>query len=96
METKVKTTITIPKDLLNEVDVFAKDFRSRSEFVETALRDLVERKKKQQKPKLTGDEEIEILNRIAIEQREEILENLEYQVDIWNEEIFTELKNQPE
>lgn len=96
METKVKTTVTIPKDLLNEVDIFAKEFRNRSEFVETALRDLVERKKKQQKPKLTRKEEITILNRIAVEQREEILENLEFQADIWNEEIFTELKNQPE
>ncbi len=96
MNTKVKTTITIPKDLLNEVDIFAKDYRSRSEFVETALRDLVERKRRQQKPKLTQEEEIAILNRIADEQREEILETLEYQVDIWNEEIFTELKTQAE
>lgn len=96
MDTKVKTTITIPKDLLNEVDIFAKDYRSRSEFVETALRDLVERKRRQQKPKLTQEEEIAILNRIADEQREEILETLEYQVDIWNEEIFTELKTQAE
>ena len=64
------------------------------EFVETALRDLVERKKRQQKPKLTREEEIEILNRIAKEQGAEILENLEYQADIWNEEIFTELKSQ--
>ncbi len=96
MNTKVKTTITIPKDLLNEVDIFAKDYRSRSEFVETALRDLVERKRRQQKPKLTQEEEIATLNRIADEQREEILETLEYQVDIWNEEMFTELKTQAE
>ena len=82
MNTKVKTTVTIPKDLLNEVDIFAKDFRSRSEFVEAALRDLVERKKRQQKTKLTREEEIVILNRIATEQREEILENLEIQADL--------------
>lgn len=82
METKVKTTITIPKDLLSEVDIFAKDYRSRSEFVETALRDLVERKRRQQKPRLTREEEIAILNRIAVEQREEILENLEIQADL--------------
>jgi metal-responsive CopG/Arc/MetJ family transcriptional regulator len=55
METKVKTTVSIPKDLLSEIDLFAKDFRSRSEFVEIALRDLIERKKKQQKPKLTRE-----------------------------------------
>ena len=82
MNTKVKTTVTIPKDLLNEVDIFAKDFRSRSEFVEAALRDLVERKKRQQKTKLTREEEIVILNRIVTEQREEILENLEIQADL--------------
>lgn len=82
METKVKTTVTIPKDLLSEVDIFAKDYRNRSEFVETALRDLVERKKRQQKPKLTREEEIAILNRIAKEQHEEILENLEIQADL--------------
>ncbi len=82
MNTKVKTTVTIPKDLLSEVDIFAKDFRSRSEFVEAALRDLVERKKRQQKTKLTREEEIVILNRIATEQREEILENLEIQADL--------------
>jgi metal-responsive CopG/Arc/MetJ family transcriptional regulator len=81
MNTKVKTTVTISKDLLNEVDVFAKEYRNRSEFVETALRDLVERKRRQQKPKLTREEEIEILNRIADEQRDEILETLEYQID---------------
>ncbi|HXH70310.1 MAG TPA: type II toxin-antitoxin system CcdA family antitoxin [Pyrinomonadaceae bacterium] len=82
METKVKTSVTISKDLLKEVDNFAKDFRNRSEFVETALRDLVERKRQQQKPKLTREEEIAILNRIAVEQREEILENLKIQADL--------------
>jgi len=82
MDTKVKTTITLSKDLLSEVDRFAKDFRNRSEFVEIALRDLVERKKRQQKPRLTREEEIAILNRIADEQREEILENLEIQADL--------------
>ena len=82
MQTKVKTTVTISKDLLKEVDSFAKDFRNRSEFVETALRDLVERKRRQQKPRLTREEEIAILNRIGTEQREEILENLEIQADL--------------
>lgn len=82
MQTKVKTTVTLSKDLLSEVDRFAKDFRNRSEFVEVALRDLVERKKRQQKTKLTREEEIAILNRIADEQREEILENLEIQADL--------------
>jgi len=45
METKIKTSVTISKDLWKEVDSFAKDFRNRSEFVETALRKFVERKR---------------------------------------------------
>ena len=81
MQTKVKTTVTIPKDLLSEVDIFAKEFRSRSEFVETSLRDLVERKRRQQKTKLTREEEIELMNRYADEHREELLETLSYQID---------------
>ena len=90
MDTKVKTSVTISRNLLKEVDILAKDFRSRSEFVETVLRDLVERRRRREKPKLTHEEEIAILNRIADEQGEEILETLEYQIDIWNEENYIE------
>lgn len=82
MEAKVKTTVIIPKDLLKEVDNLAKDFRNRSEFIEKALREFVERKNRQKKTKLTREEEIAILNRIAEDQREEILENLEFQADL--------------
>lgn len=82
METKVKTSVTISKDLLKEVNIYAKDFRNRSEFIETALRDLVELKRRQHKPGLTPSEEIAILNRIAVEQRAEIMENLEIQTDL--------------
>lgn len=97
MNTKVKTTITIEADLLEQVKNAAKGFRNQSEVVEKALREYLPKLKlKPPKQKLTRKEEIAILNRIAVEQREEILENLEYQADIWNEEIFTELKNQAE
>ena len=82
MQTKVKTSVTISKELLEEVDSFAKDFRNRSEFVERVLRDFVERKRLQQKPRLTREEEMAILNRIAEEQGKEILENLEFQADL--------------
>jgi metal-responsive CopG/Arc/MetJ family transcriptional regulator len=81
MNTKVKTSVTISKDLLKEVDIFAKHYRSRSEFVETALRDLIERKRRQQKPKLTEEEEVELMNRYADKHREELLETLSYQID---------------
>lgn len=80
---KVETTITIEADLLEQVKNAAKDFRNNSEVFEIALREYLPKlKQKPAKRKLTREEEIEILNRIATERREEILENLEYQIDL--------------
>ncbi|MBA3785802.1 MAG: hypothetical protein H0X15_09760 [Acidobacteria bacterium] len=80
---KVETTIAIEADLLKQVKVAAKDFRNHSEVFEKALLEYLPKlKQKSQKRKLTREEEIEILNRIGTEQREEILENLKYQVDL--------------
>jgi Arc/MetJ-type ribon-helix-helix transcriptional regulator len=76
---KVRTSVTISSELLVEANFFGK----RSEVIEKALREYLEKKKRETK-------EIDILNRIAKEQGDEILENLEYQVDIWNEANFTE------
>ncbi len=80
---KVETTISIEADLLEQVKVAAKDFRNRSEVFEKALREyLPTLNQKPQKRKLTREEEIKALNRIGIEQREEILETLSYQADL--------------
>jgi metal-responsive CopG/Arc/MetJ family transcriptional regulator len=80
---KVETTITIEADLLARADRAAKGFRDRSEVFEKALKVyLPTLTQKRQKPKLTGEEEIEAINRYADEHREEILENLEYQIDL--------------
>jgi len=80
---KVETTITIEADLLAQVDRAAKDFRNRSEVFENAVQIyLPTLNQKPKKRKLTRDEEIAILNRIGVEQREEILENLEIQADL--------------
>lgn len=80
---KVETTITIEADLLAQADRAAKGFRSRSEVFENALQIyLPTLNQKPQKRKLTREEEIAILNRIGVEQREEILENLEIQADL--------------
>ena len=80
---KVETTITIEADLLEQVEVAAKDFHSNSEVFENALiQYLPQLKYKSSKPKLTREEEIKLLNRYADEHREEILENLEYQIDL--------------
>jgi len=80
---KVETTITIEADLLEQVKNAAKDFRSNSEVFEKALLEYLPKlSQKSQTRKLTREEEIEILNRIGTERREEILENLEYQIDL--------------
>ena len=80
---KVETTIAIEADLLKQVEVAAKDFRSYSEVFEKALLEYLPKlNQKPPKRKLTREEEIEILNRIGTEQREEILETLSYQADL--------------
>lgn len=80
---KVETTISIEADLLEQVKNAAKDFRSNSEVFEKALLEYLPKLKQEQpKRKLTREEEIEVLNRIGTEQREEILETLSYQADL--------------
>ena len=80
---KVETTITIDADLLSQANQAAKGFQSRSEVFENALQVyLPTLNQKPKKPKLTMEEEIEVLNRIGTEQREEILETLSYQIDL--------------
>ncbi len=78
---KVETTIAIEADLLEQVEVAAKNFHSCSEVFERALREYLP-KLKPQKTKLTREEEIALINRYADEHREEILENLEYQIEL--------------
>lgn len=80
---KIETTITIEADLLEQVDRAAEGFRDRSEVFETALQEYLPKlKSKTKKRKLTREEEMEALNRIGTEQREEILETLSYQTDL--------------
>ncbi len=80
---KVETTISIEADLLEQVKLAAKDFRNRSEVFEKALLEYLPKlNQKSQKRKLTREEEIKLINRYSDEHREEILENLEYQVDL--------------
>ncbi len=82
MNTKVKTTITIEADLLEQVKNAAKDFRNQSEVVEKALREYLPKlKRKPPKRKLTREEEIELMNRYADDHREELLETLSYQIN---------------
>lgn len=92
MDTEIKVSIPISFDLLKKIDSVAKEKQENAvELIERVMGDYTRLMRQKRDAR-----EIEILNRIALEQKDEILENLEYQADIWNEEIFTELKNQPE
>lgn len=80
---KVETTITIEADLLEQVERASNSSRDRSEIIETALQEYLPKlKPKTEKRKLTREEEIALINRYAAEHREDILENLEYRVDL--------------
>jgi metal-responsive CopG/Arc/MetJ family transcriptional regulator len=78
---KVETTIAIEADLLEKVDDAAKNFRDRSEVFEKALESFLLKIKTKPRKQISDDEETAILNRIADEEREEILETLSYQTD---------------
>lgn len=55
---KIKTSITLSKEVLKAIDLYVDDYRSRSEFLETAARKFIaqlERKKAEQR-------DLEIIN----------------------------------
>lgn len=80
---KVEVTIAIEADLLEQMKNAAKNFRNPSKVFEKAFQEYLPKlNQKSPERKLTREEEIEILNRIGTEQREEILETLSYQADI--------------
>lgn len=44
-----KITVTLPEELLQEVDEMCKEYRSRSEFIETVLRGFVTQRKREER-----------------------------------------------
>ncbi len=91
MNTNVKTSISISPDLLEEIKTVAKEQkRNITELVENGMRDYLKRMMREKR----DARDIEIINRNAEELNREALDTLDYQVDIWNEDIFTELKDQ--
>lgn len=87
MNTNVKTSIPISNDLFKEIESIAKEqHRNITELVEKGMRDYLTKLIREKR----DARDIEIINRNAEELNKEALESLEYQVDIWNEENFTE------
>lgn len=75
---RVETTISLPKDLLEQANQINKD-RQISDVIETALREFVKRKARAER----DQRELEIINANADKLNEEALDVLEYQQVNW-------------
>ncbi len=73
---KVKTSITLSRDLLDEVDARAGRSRSRSEFIEAALRAFLDQARRAER----NGNDLDILNRRAERLNREAADVLGYQV----------------
>ena len=72
---KVKTSVTLERELLQAIDQQAEGYGSRSGFLEIAARRLLERLEKDK----TEERDLEILNRYAAKLNREAEDVLEYQ-----------------
>jgi len=75
---KIKTSITLSDDILKAIDLYLVDYRSRSEFLETAARKFIAqlaREKAEQR-------DLEIINRCADSFNAEAEDVLTYQVPL--------------
>ena len=75
---KIKTSITISEELLVSIDKMFGKQRNRSEFIERAVWDFIERQK-QKKREL---KDLDILNKKADELNREAEDVLSYQVEL--------------
>ena len=76
---KVKTSITLPKDLLLRVDAFTGKKHKRSAVIESALHDFLQSKERAER----DQRELEKINANAEKLNEEALDVLEYQQVNW-------------
>ncbi|MBI5212562.1 MAG: ribbon-helix-helix protein, CopG family [Nitrospirae bacterium] len=75
---KMKTSITLSEDVVRYIDASAGDSRTRSEFIENALREFIT--KQQQKERDLKD--LAIINRKAKKLNKEAEDVLSYQVEL--------------
>ncbi|MBM3301968.1 MAG: ribbon-helix-helix protein, CopG family [Deltaproteobacteria bacterium] len=75
---KLKTSITLPQDLLRQIDELASQYGNRSAVIERAIRDFLAAQAKRQRDL----RDLDILNRRAGALNKEAEEVLSYQVDV--------------
>lgn len=74
---RVKTSVTLPKDLLLRVDAFTGKKHKRSAVIETALRQYIAR----ETPKALNQSDMEIINANADLLNQQAAETLEFQAE---------------
>ena len=82
IDMKIETCVTISQDLLVELDEFSNGSGDRSEFVEKALRKYLDDLKFRRKIKENSEKEKEIIDRMGVEQREEIEDNIRFVAEL--------------
>ena len=75
---RIKTYITLPEDLLKAIDKLSGQYKSRSEFIETAVRVFIAQVVRNEQ----NTRDLEIINRSAERLNAEALDVLAYQVPL--------------
>jgi metal-responsive CopG/Arc/MetJ family transcriptional regulator len=75
---KVKTSITLPEDLLKAIDEYRGEHKNRSEFVEDAVRAFIMQLVQEQQ----DARDLEIINRHADSLNQEAADVLAYQINL--------------
>jgi metal-responsive CopG/Arc/MetJ family transcriptional regulator len=75
---KVKTSITLSKDIIEKMDSLAKSYGNRSALIEKAVRDLIAAQEKLDR----DHSDLEIINKQAAALNSEAIDVLSYQVDL--------------
>ncbi len=75
---KIKTSITLSEDLLQEIERESAPGQTRSEFIELAVRSLIAQRKRARQ----NARDLEIINRRAHYLNEEAEDALDYQADL--------------
>ncbi len=75
---KVKTSITLSEDLIQSIDAFSGGRKNRSELIEEAVKDYLERQRRMKRDL----EDLAILNKKADKLNKEAEDVLAYQADL--------------
>lgn len=75
---KIKTSITLSEDIMEAVDKYSRPDKSRSEFIESAVRDFINQLERDE----INQRDLLIINKHARRLNKEAQDVLHYQVDL--------------